>query len=202
MRTLLCPGDTITYTCAFVSTAGSGAVVSTQWTGSGFLCPSASPVANTIILTQQSGSSLSTAVVSCGNLSAVMTNVSGTCYTSVLTIPTPQYYNGTTVVCKDTSAAVVGNLTLQLACKLDVIYPTYICHPYCSNFIGTTFPHFRVPSRHSSIEQTYQTRKLIQLVLAWSPLGTRRLRCRTAHCACHTTLPINRACWCAYVDNN
>ena len=126
MRTLLCPGDTITYTCTFVSTAGSGAIVSTQWSGSGFLCPSASPLANTIILTQQSGSSLSTAVVSCGNLSAVMTNVSGTCYPSVLTIPTPQYYNGTTVVCNDNSAAVVGTNTLnvQLACKLDLFQPT------------------------------------------------------------------------------
>ena len=50
-----------------------------------------------------------------------MTNVSGTCYTSVLTIPTPQYFNGTTVICKDgIRGDTVGNDTLnvQLACKL------------------------------------------------------------------------------------
>ena len=65
---------------------------------------------------------LNTAPLSCGNLSAVMTNVSGTCYTSVLTIPTPQYYNGTTVQCADTSLNTVGNVTLnvQLACKLSL----------------------------------------------------------------------------------
>ena len=120
MRTLLCPGDTITYTCAF-ATSNVG-FISTQWSGSGFQCPSNSP-ANHITLFQTSTGSLNTAPVSCGNLSAVMTNVSGTCYTSVLTISTPQYYNGTTILCVDTSLTTVGNVTLnvQLACKLIVL---------------------------------------------------------------------------------
>ena len=94
--------------------------MSTQWSGSGFNCPTGDFFANKIVLVQGVGLSPSTTVVSCGNLSAVMANVSGTCYTSVLTIPTPQYYNGTTVVCKDTVAAVIGNdtLSIQLVCKL------------------------------------------------------------------------------------
>ena len=51
---------------------------------------------------------------------AVMTNISGTCYTSVLTIPTPQYFNGTTVTCRDgTTGTLIGSdtLNIQLACK-------------------------------------------------------------------------------------
>ena len=118
MRTLLCPGDTITYTCAF-ATSNVG-IITTQWSGSGFQCPSAT---NKITLTQISTGPLSPQVMSCGNLSAVMTNVSGTCYTSVLTIPTPQYYNGATVLCVDTSLTTVGSDTLnvQLVCKLIVL---------------------------------------------------------------------------------
>ena len=118
MRTLLCPGDTITYTCALVST--NVGIASTQWSGSGFPCTPAGLTPNAIILSQGVGQSPSTTVVSCGNLSAVMTSVSGTCYTSVLTIPTPQYYNGTTVLCKDgTTLGLIGNDTLNvnLACK-------------------------------------------------------------------------------------
>ena len=120
MRTLLCPGDTITYTCAFSSDAGT---VSTLWTGSGFQCTPPGLTVNAITLTQGSNVSPNPSVVSCGNLSAVMTNVTGTCYTSVLTIPTPQYFNGTTVLCRDGYVlAPVGNhaLNIQLACKLDV----------------------------------------------------------------------------------
>ena len=55
-----------------------------------------------------------------GNLSAVMTKISGTCYTSVLTIPTPQYFNGTTDMCRDGTASTLigsGTLNIQLACK-------------------------------------------------------------------------------------
>ena len=124
MRTLLCPGDTITYTCAF-ATSNTG-FITTQWSGSGFQCPSNSP-ANQIRLSQTSTGLLNTAPISCGNLSAVMTNLSGTCYTSVLTIPTPQYYNGTTVQCVDTSLNAVGNVTLnvQLACKLSLYSTAY-----------------------------------------------------------------------------
>ena len=117
-RTVLCPGDIITYTCAFSSSFN---IILTWWTGSGFQCPSfaMSPI-NTIALSQPAGASLNTVPVSCGNLSAVMTNISGTCYTSVLTIPTPQYFNGTTVTCRDgVSGTLIGNdtLNIQLACK-------------------------------------------------------------------------------------
>ena len=114
MRTLLCPGDTITYTCALNS---SNTPVSTQWVLSAQQCPN---TANAITLAQAAGASLNQAVVSCGNFSAVMTNVSGTCFTSVLTIPTPQYFNGTTVLCRETNLAPVGSgtLNIQLACKL------------------------------------------------------------------------------------
>ena len=129
MRTLLCPGDTITYTCAF-ATSNVG-FITTQWSGSGFQCPSAT---NKITLTQISTGPLSPQVMSCGNLSAVMSNISNTgsgaqCYTSVLTIPTPQYYNGTTVQCVDTSLTTVGSDTLnvQLPCKLIVLlYYNYL----------------------------------------------------------------------------
>eukprot|EP00731_Ephydatia_muelleri_P009804 Em0005g390a len=113
MRTLLCPGDIITYTCAFSTTI---LTVATQWSGSGFTCPANNP-SNTIQLTQPTGAgvSLNTVPVSCGNLSAVMTNISGGCYTSVLTIPTPQYFNGTTVTCRDGSfGTLIGNDTLNI----------------------------------------------------------------------------------------
>ncbi|KAL5494343.1 hypothetical protein EMCRGX_G015656 [Ephydatia muelleri] len=118
MRTLLCPGDIITYTCTFNS---SSPIVIPQWTGSGFQCSNPGAAANIIQLTQSSSGSLSTVPVSCGNLSAVMTNISGTCYTSVLTIPTPQYFNGTTVTCRDgITGTLIGNdtLNIQLACNL------------------------------------------------------------------------------------
>ena len=116
--TLLCSGDNITYTCALNSTLDS---VNTLWSGSGVLCPSSggSP-ANTISLTQAKNSSLNTVPESCGNLSAVMTNISGTCYTSVLTIPTAEYFNGVTVSCTDgTTGTLIGSdtLNIQLACK-------------------------------------------------------------------------------------
>ena len=105
MRTLLCPGDIITYTCAFSS---SSIITIALWTGSGFQC-TGSPVNSTIILTQLA------VPVSCGSLSAVITNISGTCYTSVLTIPTPQYFNGTTVTCRDGNfGTLIGSDTLQV----------------------------------------------------------------------------------------
>ena len=115
MRTLLCPGDNITYTCTLSS---NSAVLTTLWTGSGFQC-SRTPV-NSIALPQSSSASLNTVPVSCGNLSAVMTNINGTCYTSVLTIPTPLYFNGTTVTCKDGNfGTLIGSdtLNIQLACR-------------------------------------------------------------------------------------
>eukprot|EP00731_Ephydatia_muelleri_P009744 Em0005g330a len=86
-----------------------------SWTGSGFQCSNPSVAANTIQLTQSSSASLNTVPGSCGNLSAVMTNISGTCYTSVLTIPTSQYFNGTTVTCRDYfTGTLIGNDTLNI----------------------------------------------------------------------------------------
>ena len=117
MRTLLCPGDIITYTCVLSSSFNT---ITTWWTGSGFQCSTPGSLANVIVLSQSAGASLNTVPVSCGNLSAVMTNISGTCYTSVLTIPTPQYFNGTTVTCRDgITGTLIGNdtLNIQLACK-------------------------------------------------------------------------------------
>ena len=121
MRTLLCSGDNITYTCALSSSCNS---IIPQWTGSDFQCSTPGSPVNTIALSQSSSASLNTAPGSCGSLSAVMTNISGTCYTSVLTIPIPLYFNGTTVMCKDgITDSLIGNdaLKIQLACK------------YCSN---------------------------------------------------------------------
>ncbi|KAL5494305.1 hypothetical protein EMCRGX_G015607 [Ephydatia muelleri] len=123
MRTLLCPGDNITYACAF-STSTLTAV--TWWSGSGFTCPANNPP-NIIQLTQSTGegASLNTVPASCGNLSAVMTNISGGCYTSVLTIPTPQYFNGTTVMCRDGSfGTLIGNDTLNIQLASPPSVPT------------------------------------------------------------------------------
>ena len=123
MRKFLCPGDIITYTCTISS---SYPTIYTQWTGSGFHCPAtASSPENMLTLSQQTGASLNAVSGLCGNLFAVMTNISGTCYTSVLTIPTPQYFNGTTVTCKDgNSGTLIGNdtLNIQLACKLGMFF--------------------------------------------------------------------------------
>ncbi|KAL5494339.1 hypothetical protein EMCRGX_G015652 [Ephydatia muelleri] len=120
MRTLLCPGDNITYTCTLSS---NSAVLTTLWTGSGFQC-SRTPV-NSIALPQSSSASLNTVPGSCGNLSAVMTNISGTCYTSVLTIPTPQYFNGTTVTCKDGNfGTLIGSDTLNIQLAYHPNVPT------------------------------------------------------------------------------
>ncbi|KAL5500695.1 hypothetical protein EMCRGX_G012290 [Ephydatia muelleri] len=113
MRTLLCPGDIITYTCTISS--GFDSII-IRWTGSsGFQCSTPGAPANTIQLTQAANSSLNTLPGSCGSLFAVMTNISGTCYTSVLTIPTPQYFNGTNVTCRDGIInAIVGSDTLNI----------------------------------------------------------------------------------------
>eukprot|EP00731_Ephydatia_muelleri_P033174 Em0025g130a len=126
MRTLLCPGDIITYTCGFSSSSPTIPTIYTQWTGSGIQCPAtASSAANILSLSQQTGASLNTVPGSCGNLSAVMTNISGTCYTSVLTIPTPQYFNGTTVTCRDGNfGTLIGNDTLNIQLAIPPYVPT------------------------------------------------------------------------------
>ncbi|KAL5500397.1 hypothetical protein EMCRGX_G011952 [Ephydatia muelleri] len=104
-----CPGD-ITYTCVLNSSAPLGVV--TVWSGSAFQCPPA----NHISLTQKALGTVQTFTPgSCGSLSAVTTNVTSTCYTSVLTIPVDLALNGTTVLCQDgNTGAVVGSGTVNL----------------------------------------------------------------------------------------
>eukprot|EP00731_Ephydatia_muelleri_P033825 Em0039g11a len=110
MGTYSCPGSYIAYTCVLSSGAPLGVV--TVWGGSAFQCPPT----NHISLTQRAGGTVQTFTPgSCGNLSAVTTNVTSTCYTSVLTIPAVQALNGTTVVCQDgNTGAVVGIGTMNL----------------------------------------------------------------------------------------
>ncbi|KAL5500402.1 hypothetical protein EMCRGX_G011959 [Ephydatia muelleri] len=110
MGTYSCPGSYIAYTCVLSSSAPLGVV--TVWGGSAFQCPPT----NHISLTQRAGGTVQPFTPrSCGNLSAVTTNVTSTCYTSVLTIPAVQALNGTTVVCQDgISGAVVGSGTVNL----------------------------------------------------------------------------------------
>ena len=136
MRTLLCPGDIITYTCTFGSSSSS---VATRWTGSGFQCSTPGVAPNTIGLSQDQGAPLNTVPGTCGNLSAVMTNISGTCYTSVLTIPTPQYFNGTTVTCRDGNfGTLIGNdtLNIKLECKYVYVHTCITHNLYCINVVG------------------------------------------------------------------
>eukprot|EP00731_Ephydatia_muelleri_P033826 Em0039g12a len=104
-----CPGD-ITYTCVLSSSAPLGVV--TVWSGSAFQCPPT----NHISLTQKALGTVQTLTPrSCGSLSAVTTNVTSTCYTSVLTIPAVRALNGTTVLCQDgNTGAVVGSGTVNL----------------------------------------------------------------------------------------
>ena len=113
MGTYSCPGSNITYTCVLSSSANA---VITLWSGSAFQCPPT----NQIGLTQRSGGVvLPFTLVPCGSLSAVTTNVTSTCYTSVLTIPAVQALNGATVVCGDgATGAVVGNDTLRIMSEL------------------------------------------------------------------------------------
>eukprot|EP00731_Ephydatia_muelleri_P011274 Em0006g168a len=95
MGTYSCPGTNITYTCV-LSSSGFGVV--TLWSGSAFQCPPT----NLIVLNQKvSGAVQPFTSVPCGSLSAVTTNVTSTCYTSVLTIAAVQALNGTTVGCQD-----------------------------------------------------------------------------------------------------
>ena len=113
MGTYSCPGSNIIYTCALSSSADA---VITLWSGSAFQCPST----HQISLTQRVGGVVQPfTLVSCGNLSAVTTNVTLTCYTSVLIIPAVQALNGATVVCADGfTGAVVGNDTLMIISEL------------------------------------------------------------------------------------
>ena len=115
MGTYSCPGSIIIYTCVLNSSAMT---VITHWSGSAFqfLCPPSNQIA---LLQGISGIPQQFTTVLCGSLSAVTTNVTSTCYTSVLTIPAVQALDGTTVVCwDDATRAVVGNDTLKIISEL------------------------------------------------------------------------------------
>ena len=117
MGTYSCPGSNIIYTCVLSSSAG---LVATSWTGSAFQCPPT----NQIALTQRVGGTVQPLTpMSCGSISVVTTNVTSTCYTSVLTIPAVQALNGATVVCRDGSSpgAVVGSDILKIMSELYMI---------------------------------------------------------------------------------
>ena len=117
MGTYSCPGSNITYTCVLSS---NGIVVSTAWSGSAFQCP---PTNQISLFQRYFGVVLPFIPGSCGNLSAVTTNVTSTCYTSVLTIPAVQAFNGATVVCRDgATGAVVGNDTVKIISELYMIH--------------------------------------------------------------------------------
>ena len=109
IRTPLCPNDSVMYTCILNSAVFYDSI-NTIWTGSKFNCPAAN---NTITLMQSADSPLNTSVIECGKVSAVMTNISQNCYTSVLTIWSPTYFNGSTVQCLEGSTNVlIGNAIL------------------------------------------------------------------------------------------
>ena len=118
MGTYSSPGNNITYTCV-LSSNDFGVI--TLWSGLALQCAS-----NQISLLQKANGAVTQPLPSgsCGSLSAVTTNVTSTCYTSVLTIPAVQALNGTTVVCSDgNTGTFVGNSTLniQLASELHTI---------------------------------------------------------------------------------
>ena len=114
--TYSCRGSNITYTCVLNTSADT---VVTLWSGSAFQCPPT----NQISLLQRSGRIVQPFHSgSCGSLSAVTTNVTSSCYTSVLTIPADQALDGTTVLCEDAfSGAVVGSDTVIVASELKQI---------------------------------------------------------------------------------
>ena len=105
-----CPGSTIIYTCAINTNT---LTVITTWSGSAFQCPGTN---NQTSLLQRSGGTLQPFTpVPCGNISAVTTDVTSSCYTSVLIIPGVQVLNGTNVMCTDgITGAVVGSDTLKI----------------------------------------------------------------------------------------
>ena len=116
MGTYSCPGSNIIYTCVLSSSAG---LVATSWTGSAFQCPPT----NQIGLIQRAGGVVQPFIPqSCGSLSAVTTNVTSTCYTSVLIIPAVQALNGATVGCGDgNTGAVAGSDILKIMSELYMI---------------------------------------------------------------------------------
>ena len=84
----------------------------TIWSGSALQC---SPTNQISLLQRVAGTVQAFTPVSCGSLSAVTTNVTSSCYTSVLTIPAVQALNGTTVMCADgITGTVVGSDTVKI----------------------------------------------------------------------------------------
>ena len=116
MGTYSCPGSNITYTCVLSS---STLGVITSWSGSAFQCPPSNQIG---LLQRLSGVVQQFTPGSCGSLSAVTTNVTSTCYTSVLIIPAVQALNGATVVCYNgNTGAVVGSDILKIMSELYMI---------------------------------------------------------------------------------
>ena len=118
VSTYSCPGSNIIYTCAINTNTFT---VITLWSGSAFQCPGTN---NQIVLTQRiAGAPLPFTPVSCGSLSAVTTNVTSSCYTSVLTIPAVQALNGTNITCTDgTTGTVVGSDTVKITSEWWCLY--------------------------------------------------------------------------------
>ena len=117
--TFLCPGDYVSYTCA-INTAASNAV--TVWSGLASQCPG-NASRNTITLTQGSNNTLNATVAQCGNVTAEMIHINGTCFTSVL-YSAARYLNGSTVRCNDgVSGVLIGNNTFNIpaACKYMIL---------------------------------------------------------------------------------
>ena len=132
MGTYSCPGSNIIYTCVLSSSANA---VITLWSGSAFQCPPT----NLISLTQRVGGTVQPFLSgSCGSLSAVTTNVTSTCYTSVLTIPAVQALNGNSVQCTNgfTKSDIVGNDTVKIMSE-------YSLGKYC-NLINVCPSHLGV----------------------------------------------------------
>ena len=128
-----CPGSTITYTCAINT---SLVIVATTWSGSALQCPGTN---NQIVLLQRvSGILQPFTPVSCGSLSAVTTDVTSSCYTSVLTIPAVQALNGTTVMCSDGSntAILVGSDTVKITSEWCVFLSMWVTCMYVYLFIA------------------------------------------------------------------
>ena len=91
----------------------------TIWSGSAFQC---SPTNQISLLQRVAGVLQPFIPMSCGSLSAVTTDVTSSCYTSVLTIPAVQALNGTTVMCADgVTGTVVGSDTVKIVGGLRVV---------------------------------------------------------------------------------
>lgn len=118
----LCPTDIVEYTCAINAIVFNNNI-SILWAASKLNCPAEN---NTIVLMQNPSGPLNTSVVMCGNASAVMTNINGTCYTSVLTILNPLQFNGGTVKCYDGNTEfLVGSEVLEQTFKGRLIMCVY-----------------------------------------------------------------------------